>query len=90
MDDELLKKYAYVISSTHRVRVMNGLDGDVITPTQISKKVGLEPKYVSKVLRELKEKELVECINEEYRKGRLYRLTDGGEGVMELLENLDW
>lgn len=89
MDDELLKKYAYVISSTHRVKVMNGLNGDIITPTQISKKIGLESKYVSKVLRELKEKGLAECINEEYRKGRLYRLTSDGEGVMKILKNLD-
>ena len=89
MDDELLKKYAYVISSTHRVSVIEGLNGDVITPTQISTKIGLESKFVSKALRELKEKGLVECINEEYRKGRLYRLTADGEGVIELIDKYD-
>lgn len=35
----------------------------------------------SKVLAELKAYELVECINPEVRKGRLYRLTDKGEEV---------
>ena len=42
-----------------------------------------------KALRELKDKGLVECVNEEYRKGRLYRLTSEGEGVIELLEKYE-
>ena len=37
----------------------------------------------SKVLAELKAYELVECINPEVRKGRLYRLTDTGKEVLE-------
>ena len=89
MDDELLRKYAYVISSTYRVRVIEGLDGEVLIPSKISKKIDLESKFVSKALRELKDKGLVECVNEEYRKGRLYRLTSEGEGVIELLEKYD-
>lgn len=43
--------------------------------------------YISKVLAELKAHELVECINSEVRKGRLYRLTDKGD---ELVKNLRW
>jgi DNA-binding PadR family transcriptional regulator len=46
------------------------------------RKLGL---YISKVLAELKAHELVECINPEVRKGRLYRLTDKGD---ELVKNL--
>lgn len=42
--------------------------------------------HISKVLGELKAHELVECINPEVRKGRLYRLTDKGEKVTENLE----
>lgn len=89
MDDELLRKYAYVISSTYRVRVIEGLDGEVLIPSKISKKIDLESKFVSKALRELKDRGLVECVNEEYRKGRLYRLTSEGEGVIELLEKYE-
>ena len=42
--------------------------------------------HISKVLGELKAHELVECINPEVRKGRLYRLTDNGEVIVENLE----
>ena len=42
--------------------------------------------HITKVLVELKAHELVECINPEVRKGRLYRLTDKGD---ELVKNLE-
>lgn len=41
---------------------------------------------MSNVLRDLKETGIVECINEEVKRGRLYRLTPLGE---EIAENLD-
>ncbi len=49
---------------------------------QIAKDSGIRTNHISKVLNELKSKEMVECINEEVRKGRLYRLTDTGKDVL--------
>lgn len=40
---------------------------------------------MNKVLKELKDAEIAECINPEVRKGRLYRLTDLGD---EIADNL--
>ena len=65
---------------------MKSLDGDVKIPTVIAKDSEIRPNHISKVLSELKAHELVECINPEARKGRLYRLTDKGG---ELVKNLD-
>ena len=42
--------------------------------------------HISKVLRELKECGVAECINEEKRKNRVYRLTSKGEDVANLLD----
>ena len=39
--------------------------------------------HLSNPLKQLKEYELVECINPEVRKGRLYRLTDECEEVVD-------
>lgn len=50
---------------------------------QILQKTAVLEHHISKVLSELKSKEIVECINEEARKGRLYRLTDTGKEVLE-------
>lgn len=61
-------------------------EGEVLIPTQIAKKSNIRPNHISKVLGELKAHALVECINPEVRKGRLYRLTEHGEDVVKNLE----
>ena len=65
---------------------MKSLEGDVKIPTVIAKDSGIRTNHISKVLSELKAHELVECINPEVRKGRLYRLTDKGDEVVKNLE----
>lgn len=85
LSDEMLKKISYVKISQYRTKVMKSLDGDVKIPTAIAKDSEIRSNHISKVLAELKAHELVECINPEIRKGRLYRLTDKGD---ELVKNL--
>ena len=81
MDDKTLTKYAYISISTYRIKTLKALKGcEVKTPTNIANDAGIRPNHISKVLKELKEVGVAECINEEAKKGRLYRLTDlGGE-----------
>lgn len=86
MDDETLKKFAYVNISSYRERTVRALMHEVKTPTKIAKDSGINRTHMSNVLRDLKQNGVVECINEEVRRGRLYRLTDLGE---EIAENLD-
>ena len=65
---------------------MKALEDDVKIPSQIAKDSEIRQNHISKVLSELKAHELVECINPEVRKGRLYRLTDKGN---ELVKNIE-
>ena len=83
LSDEILKEISYVQISSYRTKVMKSLDGDVKIPTQIAKDSNIMPNHI---LSELKAHELVECINPEVRKGRLYRHTDKGEEVVKNLE----
>lgn len=83
LSDEMLTEISYVQISTYRTKVMKSLEEDVKIPTAIAKDSGIKTNHISKVLSELKEHELVECINPEVRKGRLYRLTDKGCNVIE-------
>ena len=78
-----LTEISYVQISKYREKVMKSLDGDVKIPTAIAKDSGIRTNHISKVLSELKAHELVECINPEVRKGRLYRLTDKGEKIVD-------
>ena len=81
-----LIEISYVEISQYRKKVMKSLDGNVKIPSVIARDSGIRTNHISKVLSELKAHELVECINPEVRKGRLYRLTDKGEKVTENLE----
>ena len=81
----MLTKKAYVEISKYRYDVLKAIGNDVKIPTVIAKDAGILPNHVSKVLKELKEKELVICINEEVRKGRLYKLTKEGHIILNEL-----
>ena len=85
LSDEMLTEISYVQISKYRTKVMKSLDSDVKIPSIIAKDSGIKTNHISKVLSELKAHELVECINPEVRKGRLYRHTDKGEQVVKNL-----
>ena len=86
LTDEILTEISYVQMSKYRIKVMKSLDGDVKIPSVISKDSGIKTNHISKILSELKAHELVECINPEVRKGRLYRLSDKGDIIIKNLE----
>ena len=75
----------YVKRSQYRSKILKSLSDDVKMPSQIAKDTGIVQNHISNSLRQLKEHELVECINPEVRKGRLYRLTETGEEVVKNL-----
>lgn len=85
LSDEMLIEISYVQISKYREKVMKSLEGEVKIPSQIAKDSDIRVNHISKVLSELKAHDLVECINPEVRKGRLYRHTDKGE---EIVKNL--
>ena len=84
LSDEMLTEISYVNISKYRTKVMKTLDGEI--PTAIARDSGIRTNHVSKVLSELKAHELIECINPEARKGRLYRLTDRGDDLVKNLK----
>lgn len=86
MDDDTLKTYAYVTISSYRERVVRALQDENKTPTQIANDSDIRVNHISKVLRELKECGVAECINEENRKNRIYRLTNVGQDIVDKLE----
>ena len=85
MDDETLKKFAYVHISSYRSKTVRTLKDDVKMPSRIANDTGIRNNHISNVLHDLKVNGICECINEEAHRGRLYRLTSLGE---EIAENL--
>lgn len=83
MDNKTLE---YVQRSKYRQNVLKALENDVLMSKEIAKRSDIKTNHVSKVLSELKNKGLVELINPEARKGRLYRLTDHGKDIVKNME----
>jgi len=86
LSDEMLAEISYVQISTYRTKAMKALEDEVKIPSVIAKDSGIRTNHISKVLSELKAHELVECINPEVRKGRLYRHTEKGDQIVKNLE----
>lgn len=79
-------KIRYVNKSTYRIKVLKSLSTRAKMPKEISADCDILPNHISNVLRQLKEKDIVECINPEVKKGRLYRLSDDGLNILNELK----
>ena len=86
ISDELLAEVGFVIRSKNRTKVMKSLQGEVKIPSMIAVETGIITNHVSNNLKDLKDHGLVECINPEAKKGRLYRLTDNGNKIVDKLD----
>lgn len=86
LSDEMLTEISYVQIATYRTKVMKVLEDEVKIPSEIARDSDIIQNHISATLRQLKEHELIECINPEVRKGRLYRHTDKGELVVKNLD----
>ena len=74
-------------SSEYRLKIIKAIGKDTVTPSEIAKKIGIRLNHVSMFLKELKENNLVKCLNEDTRKGRLYELTELGQNAINKLTN---
>ncbi|MDR1819731.1 MAG: transcriptional regulator [Methanobrevibacter sp.] len=83
----LIKKIALIKASRYRNSILFSIGYNIKTPSEISKEVNIRINHVSKVLKELKNENIVKCLNEERTKGRLYQLTEEGEEILSFLES---
>ena len=74
-------------SSVYRLKIIKAIGKDTITPSEIAEKIGIRLNHVSMFLKELKENNLVKCLNEDTRKGGLYELTELGQNAINKLTN---
>jgi DNA-binding MarR family transcriptional regulator len=56
------------------------------SPTELAKQLDVDRSTISRVVLELAEKGLVECLTPEERMGRYYRITDTGKRVIAIVE----
>ncbi|MCI5737713.1 MAG: winged helix-turn-helix domain-containing protein [Methanobrevibacter ruminantium] len=73
--------------SKNREKIFKALDGETLKPTNISKKTNIPSNNVSRILSQLREKNLVRLLNPETKRGRLYELTDYGKEILDLMKS---
>ena len=76
----------YVNKSSYRRRAFKAIGHNIKIPKEIAHDSGILQNHISTVLRDLREKELVECLNPTMRKGRLYRLSENGLDILDKIE----
>lgn len=86
MDDKLIILTEYVKQSTNRTKVLKTIGINILKPTDITKKTNIHINNVSRSLKQLKEKGLVEILNPESKRGRLYRITEEGKRILKNLK----
>jgi DNA-binding MarR family transcriptional regulator len=77
----------FVISSRYRVAVLKRLADGPATPSQLATDSGLAIAHISRALRGLRDRGLVELlVSEDRKKGRVYGVTEKGEEIWEQIQ----
>lgn len=85
MNEETVEKLSFVRSSKHRENILRFIDDEIKIPTEIAQNINISSKHISKYLGELKDKDIVTCLNEQDKRGRLYKLTPLGNEILNYL-----
>ena len=70
--------YSVIVRSKHRKRVFLALS-EPKTPTDLARDLKLNIGYMSNIIISLLDRKLIECLNPEEKRYRLYRRTKKGE-----------
>ena len=91
-NDANYKKYinslVYVKRSKNRAKVITIIGTSIKIPSEIAEAMNLRINQISAILKDLKKEELVVCLNETDRTGRLHQLTPKGLEVYKMLLEL--
>lgn len=90
MDNKVdMRIISLLIRSKRRVEVLKSLEFEDKIPSKISKEIGDNSNHVSKYLKTLKDAKLVECLNEEDKRYRIYRITEKGSYYLNIIKQYE-
>ncbi|MBQ2613613.1 MAG: transcriptional regulator [Methanobrevibacter sp.] len=88
-EEEIFDSLGYVMASTYRLSVIQYIGNGVKIPSDIARKIGVRTNHISNVLSDLKQNGLVICLNEDARKGRLYKNTELSLEILKYINSID-
>lgn len=81
---------SFLARSDKRVQILKTLVESDKIPSIISKEIGDSNHHVSKYLKNLKEKGLVVCLNEDDKRFRFYSITPKGKKYLKIMKRKDY
>lgn len=88
MEQKLIKGITIIKTSEYRKKILKSLsDVQFLTPSEIAKKTNIRLNHVSNFLKDLKDNELIKCLNDDEKRGRLYQITKMGKEVLNYESN---
>lgn len=86
MKQEVIRGMSLVKSSRYRYEILKSVEQNIRTPAEISRGIKIRLNHVSMFLKDLRENNLVVCLNADSRKGRLYQITELGRDVLNRID----
>lgn len=74
-NDYLKKKLFFILNGKNRIKIYRGLLSGYKTARDLEKNTNITLSSVCRSLKELKERGIIECLNEYQIRGKYYRLT---------------
>lgn len=71
-----------IASSNYRKKVLQNLEIPKM-PSKLSKILDINKAHISKVLKELVEGKMVECLNPKSNKGKFFKISDYGKDILK-------
>jgi len=82
----LWDEIGYILASKYRKNVVEKLSHKNYLPSVLAKETKIQLSHVSRALRELIDKNIVECLNMNSKKGKIYALTELGKKISQIIE----
>ena len=84
MDKQMIKGISLLKNSDYRRKILESLsNANYLTPSELAEKTKIRLNHISNFLKDLKENNLVICLNDEEKRGRLYKITELGKRVVK-------
>lgn len=79
---------SFVKRSSQRKKILEVLNNPS-TPTEIAKKTNMYLTHVSRTLKELADKDLIECLTPKERVEKYYKITRLGKGILNQVKEVE-
>ena len=84
--NDTIHKVSYIKRSKNRLKVVYIIGDSFKMPSEIAEEMNLRINQISAILSDLKKENIVVCINEQEKTGRLYKLTDEGKQAYTIIK----